>query len=138
MKTLFSAEVTADGARSGSVSSSDGLLNVQLGNPLDPAIAKRGPNPETLFAGAYAACYHGALLNAAKTLDIPAEGSKVRAVVSLNEDESGGYHLAVELHASIPGALPVDVQSVMDAAHATCPYSKLARGQATVKLVPEA
>jgi Ohr subfamily peroxiredoxin len=138
MKTLFSSEATADGARSGSVSSPDGLLNVQLGNPLEPAIAKRGPNPELLFAGAYAACYHGALLNAAEALGVPAEGSTVRAVVSLKEDESGGYHLSVELHASIPGALRVDVQSVMDAAHATCPYSRLTRGQASVKLVPDA
>ena len=42
------------------------MLNVTLGNPLEKGIEKRDPNPELLFAGAYSACYHGALVNAAK------------------------------------------------------------------------
>ena len=83
MKTLFTSEAITDDGRSGSIASPDGLLNVQLGNPLEPGIEKRGPNPELLFAGAYAACYHGALFNAAKRLKTPADGSKVRALVSL-------------------------------------------------------
>src|SRR5215210_7966977 len=103
MKTLFTMEAIADDGRSGSVASPDGLLNIPLGNPLKPGMEKRGPNPEVLFAGAYAACYHGALLNAAKRLGVSADGSKVRALVSLNEDDKGGYSLAVELHAQIPG-----------------------------------
>lgn len=135
MKTLFIAEATADHARSGRISSADGLLNVQLGNPLEPGSEKLGPNPEMLFAGAYSACYHGAFLNAAERLGVSAENSRVRAVVSLNEDDQGGYQLAVELHATIPGASHEDVQRIMEAAHQTCPYSKLARGEVKVKLV---
>jgi Ohr subfamily peroxiredoxin len=103
MKTLFTSEAIADDGRSGSIASPDGLLNVQLGNPLEPGIEKRGPNPELLFAGAYAACYHGALFNAAKRLNTPAEGSNVRALVSLIEDDQGGFRLAVELHAHPSG-----------------------------------
>ncbi|SRR5581483_6285896 len=135
MKTLFTSEAVADNGRTGSISSPDGLLNVQLGHPLKPGMEKRGPNPELLFAAAYAACYHGALLNAAERLDVPAENSTVRALVSLHEDERGAYHLSVELHAKMPGATHVQTQSVMDAAHDTCPYSKMTRGDATVKLV---
>jgi organic hydroperoxide reductase OsmC/OhrA len=33
MKTLFTSEAMADGGRSGSIASPDGLLNVQLGKP---------------------------------------------------------------------------------------------------------
>ena len=66
MKTLFTSAAVSKGGRSGSISNPDGLLNVPLGNPLEPGAEKRGPNPELLFAAAYAACYHGALLNAAK------------------------------------------------------------------------
>lgn len=135
MKTLFTSEAIADDGRSGSIASPDGLLNVQLGNPLEPGIEKRGPNPELLFAGAYAACYHGALFNAAKRLKTPAEGSKVRALVSLIEDDQGGFRLAVELHAHLPGVDPAQAQRVMEAAHVTCPYSKALRGDTAVTLV---
>lgn len=135
MKTLFTAEATADDGRSGSIANPDGLLNFQLGNPLEPGIDKRGPNPELLFAGAYAACYHGALLNAAKRLGTPAEGSKVRALVSLIEDDTGGYRLAVKLHAHLPGVGAAQAKGVMEAAHLTCPYSKALRGDTAITLV---
>ena len=71
MKTLFTSEVVSDGGRSGTVVDPYGLLNLTLGNPLEPASSKLGPNPELLFAAAYAACYHGALMNAAKKSSRP-------------------------------------------------------------------
>ncbi len=137
MKKLFTSEAVADDGRSGSVKSADGLFSVTLGNPLKPGSEKRGPNPETLFAGAYSACYHGALLNAAERLGVKAEGSTVRALVSLNEDDQGGYSLSVELHASIPGVDRAKTREVMEAAHKTCPYSKALRGDAPVTLVAD-
>ena len=137
MKTLFTSEAASIGGRSGSVSSPDKLLNFTLGNPLEKGFEKTGPNPELLFAGAYSACYHGALLNAAKKLGQPIKDSKVRALVSLMEDDSGGYSLGVELHAQVPGLDQAQVQRIMEAAHQTCPYSKALRGDATVKLVAD-
>src|ERR1700682_1606211 len=103
MKTLFTSEVVSKGGRSGTVASPDGLIDLTLGNPMEKGAEKRGPNPELLFAGAYSACYHGALLNAAKKLGTPVKNSKVRALVSLIEDDQGGYRLAVELHSQLPG-----------------------------------
>ena len=73
--------------RSGTIQTPDRLLDVTLGNPLEKGIGKRGPNSELLFAGAYSACYHGALINAAKKFAIPVKNSAVRALVSLIEDE---------------------------------------------------
>ncbi len=134
MKTLFTAEVISKGGRSGNIQTSDGLLNVALGNPLEKGIEKRGPNPEMLFAGAYAACYHGALKNAAKKLGTPIEDSAVTALVSLIEDDQGGYRLAVELKAHLPGTERAQVERIMAEAHITCPYSKALRGDATVTL----
>lgn len=135
MKTLFTSEAVADNGRQGTISNPDGLLNFQLGNPLEAGVEKNGPNPELLFAGAYAACYHGALFNAAKRLGVSAEGSQVRALVSLLEEDSGGYRLGVELHASLPDVDRAKAEEVMKAAHETCPYSKALRGDAAVKLV---
>ena len=135
MKSLFTSEAVSKGGRSGSISNPDGLLSVTLGNPLEPGAEKRGPNPELLFAAAYSACYHGALKNAAKKLGATAPESIVRARVSLQEDDQGGYHIGVELHAKLPGVDPAKAESIMKAAHETCPYSKALRGDAKVTLV---
>lgn len=135
MKTLFTSEVSSKGGRGGTLTNPDNLLNITLGNPLEPGAEKRGPNPETLFAGAYAACYHGALQNAAKKLGSPVKDSTVRALVSLNEDDQGGYNLSVELHAQLPGIDRNQAQRIMEQAHQTCPYSKALRGEGKVRLV---
>jgi osmotically inducible protein OsmC len=135
MKNLFTAEAISKGGRSGTIHTPDGLLDVTLGNPLVKGIEKRGPNPELLFAGAYSACYHGALINAAKKLGTPVADSTVRALVSLIEEDQGGYRLAVELHAQFPGTDRAQAQRIMEAAHQTCPYSKAMRGDTAVTLV---
>ena len=135
MKTKFTAEAISKGGRSGTIQSPDGLLDVTLGNPLQKGIQKCGPNPELLFAGAYSACFHNALGNAAKKLGVPVENSTVRAFVSLIEDDQGGFRLAVELHAQLPGTDHAQVQRIMEAAHQNCPYSKALRGDASVTLV---
>jgi Ohr subfamily peroxiredoxin len=134
MKTLFTAEAVSKGGRSGTVHSPDQLLNVTLGNPLEKGAEKRGPNPELLFAGAYSACYHGALSNAAKKLGTQVKDSTVRALVSLIEDDQGGYRRAVELRAQLPGIDRAQAQRLMDEAHKTCPYSKGLRGDTSMKL----
>ena len=135
MKTLFTAEAISKGGRSGTIQTTDRLLDVTLGNPLEKGIENRGPSPELLFAGAYAACYHGALSNAAKKLDVTADDTTVRALVSLIEDDLGGYRLAVELHAKLPGTDHSQAQRVMEEAHKTCPYSKALRGDTSVMLM---
>jgi Ohr subfamily peroxiredoxin len=113
------------------------MLNTDLGNPLEKGLEKRGPNPEQLFASAYAACYHGALMNAAKKHGVQLHDSTVRALVSLMEDDKGGYHLGVELRGHMPDVERAQGEKIMQAAHQTCPYSKAMRGESTVKLTVE-
>jgi lipoyl-dependent peroxiredoxin len=137
MKSLFTAEAVSKGGRSGTILSPDGLLNISLGNPLEKGIEKRGPNPELLFAGAYAACFHSAVIATAKKHDTAIKDSTVRALVSLIEDDQGGYSLEVELHGRITGLPRAQVQQIMDEAHKTCPYSKALRGEAAVKLMAD-
>jgi Ohr subfamily peroxiredoxin len=135
MKTLFTAEAISKGGRSGTIQTPDALLNLTLGNPLEKGTEKNGPNPELLFAAAYSACYHGALVNAAKKLKTPVEDSTVRALVSLTEEDQGGYRLAVDLRAKLPGIEIAQAQRIMEQAHQTCPYSKALRGDDSVKLM---
>ena len=135
MKTLFTGESISKGGRSGTIKTPDRMPIVALGNPLEKGLEKRGPSPELLFAGAYSACYHGALGNAAKKLGMPVQDSTVRALVSLIEDDQGGYRLGVELHAQLPGVDRAQAQRIMAEAHKTCPYSKALRGETVVTLI---
>jgi Ohr subfamily peroxiredoxin len=135
MKTLFTSEAISKGGRSGTVENPEGLLDVTLGNPLEKGFEKRGPNPELLFAGAYSACYHGALINAAAKLETTVKDSTVRVLVSLIEEDQGGYRLGVDLHAELPGVDRTQAQLIMNEAHKTCPYSKALRGDTSIKLV---
>lgn len=59
----------------------------------------------------------------------------VRALVSLIEDDEGGYRLAVELRAQLLGIDRHQSQRIMEEAHQTCPYSKALRGDTAVTLV---
>ncbi len=138
MKILYTGESISKGGRSGTITTPDGVPIVSLGNPLEKGAEKRGPGPELLFAGAYSACYHGALGNAAKKLGTVLKDSTVRALVSLIEDDQGGYGLAVELHAQLPGVDAAQGKRIMEEAHKTCPYSKALRGEAPVTLVLDA
>lgn len=137
MKTLFTTEAISKGGRSGTIQTPDHLLDIALGNPLERGIERRGPSPELLYAAAYAACYHGALVNAATRLGIVLKDSTARALVSLIEDDQGGYRLSVELRAQLPGTNRAQAQRIMDEAHTTCPYSKALRGDAAVKLMAD-
>lgn len=135
MKTLFTAEANSTGGRSGTIRTPDGLLDISLGNPLEKGIEHRGPSPELLFAGAYGACFHSALLSTAQKLGTPIANSTVQTRVSLVEDDQGGYRLTVILHGHIPGLDRPRAQHLMEEAHKTCPYSKALRGDTAVTLV---
>lgn len=121
------AEVLSQQGRDGRVEASDHSLSVDLA-------AEGAPTPEHLFAAAYAACFHSALLSAAKTAHLDIAGSTVVARVTLGEDEKGESQLAVELRAAIPGVSADRAERLLYQAHQTCPYSRAVRGNVDVRL----
>ena len=121
MKTLFTTEAISRGGRSGTIKTPDGMPIVTLGNPLEKGAEKRGPSPELLFAGAYSACFHGAVINAAKKLGTSIVDSTVRALVCLIEDDQGGYRVGVEMHTRLPGLDRTKAHDIVDEAPKTCP-----------------
>jgi lipoyl-dependent peroxiredoxin len=130
MKTVHIAEVLSEGGRSGKIESANGKLSVRLSK-------EHGPDnvtSEDLFAGAYASCFLGALLAAAEKAHQPVKGATLKAFVHLDEDNSGGWQLAVELRATLPGIGRNDAEKLLHQAHTSCPYSKATRGNVTVKL----
>ena len=131
-KKLFTAEVHTVGGREGAARSSDGQLDVKLSTP---GTSKPGTNPEQLFAAGWSACFEGALGHVAKRagIQLPAD-TAIDAKVDLNLDEVEGFFLTARLNVSLPG-LPDDIaQQLVDTAHQTCPYSKMARGGIDAKV----
>ncbi|MEQ6290936.1 organic hydroperoxide resistance protein [Vogesella sp. GCM10023246] len=134
MQVLYTAHATATGGRDGRAVSDDRQLDVPLAMP--PALGGNGAgsNPEQLFAAGYAACFLSALKLVAgqQRVALPASAA-VAAAVSIGRDDSG-FGLAVTLNISLPGVAAAAAQTVIDAAHQVCPYSRATRGNIAVSL----
>jgi Ohr subfamily peroxiredoxin len=130
MKTIHIAEMIADGGRDGTVEAPEGQFRVQLSSDGGPDSV----TPEHLFAGAYAACFLGALKHAAETSHLELRGATVTGRTYLEEDERGGYLLDVDLKASLPGIAAGAARHLLNLAHQSCPYSKATRGNIRVSL----
>jgi Ohr subfamily peroxiredoxin len=130
-KILYTAKAHTTGGRDGASRTSDGRLDVKLSSPGGPGT---GTNPEQLFAVGWSACFTSAMRAAANKLKVtfPPE-TAVDAEVDLGTNE-GGYQLQARLNVSLPGLDRAVAQSVVDAAHQICPYSKATRGNIEVTL----
>ncbi|ATH95257.1 organic hydroperoxide resistance protein [Bacillus glycinifermentans] len=125
-KPLFTSRATAKGGRDGKVTSSDGVLALELAMPGTPKAKERGDatNPEQLFAAGYAACFDSALQLTAGKARMQIE-TEVTADVSLLKDEAdGGYKLGVKLQVKGTNIEPAELESLVHQAHKVCPYSK--------------
>ncbi len=130
MKTIHIAEMIAQGGRDGHIEAAEGGFSVDLSSDEQPGSV----TPEHLFAGAYAACFLGALKNHAEKAHIKTEGATVVGRAHLEEDNRGGYQLHIDLRAALPGISDSDAEHLLNLAHQTCPYSKATRGNITVNL----
>ncbi|MET3495498.1 organic hydroperoxide resistance protein [Variovorax boronicumulans] len=130
-KILYTGKTHTTGGRDGASTSSDGRLDVKLSSPGGPG---NGTNPEQLFAAGWSACFIGAMGLAAGKLKIklPADLAVDAEVDLANTD--GAYFLKARLNVSVPGIEREVVQSLVDAAHQTCPYSKATRGNVDVTI----
>ncbi|KRA82102.1 peroxiredoxin [Lysobacter sp. Root667] len=129
---IYTAHTHVTGGRSGAGRSSDGAVDVKLSTP---GSGKPGTNPEQLFGIGYSACFIGALqlAAAAKKLRLPDEAS-VDAEVTLGKTGAGDHQLAVKLNIDLPGVDDSLKRELIEAAHQTCPYSRMTRGHVDVQL----
>lgn len=135
MKILYTAHATAVGGRNGHVETDDKHLVLEL-QGLDAGNEKTGQttNPEQLFACGYAACFGSAIEAVARKQNINIENVSVTAHVTLMLEDDGGFRLAAELDAAIPGLSSDIARQLVDKAHLVCPYSKATRGNIEVGL----
>ncbi|MGV4413318.1 organic hydroperoxide resistance protein [Chryseobacterium sp. T1] len=135
MKTLYTTNATAKGGRNGQVKSDNGVLDIEVRMPKALGGANDDyANPEMLFAAGYSACFDSALNLVINKSKIKTGETTITAKVSIGQIENGGFGLAVELHANIPGVELDVAQDLVDKAHQVCPYSNATRGNIEVKL----
>lgn len=135
MKTLYTTTATATGGRDGNVKSENGILDIEVRMP--KALGGSSDdftNPEMLFAAGYSACFDSALNLVIKKDKIATGETSVTAKVSIGQIDNGGFGLAVELHANIPGVTIDQAQELIEKAHQICPYSNATRGNIEVNL----
>ncbi|MDO9420988.1 MAG: organic hydroperoxide resistance protein [Herminiimonas sp.] len=131
-KILYTGKThTTSGGRDGSARSDDGRLDIKLSSPGSKG---EGTNPEQLFAAGWSACFIGAMGLAAGKMNVqlPMDLSVDAEIGLCNAD--GAYFLQARLNVSIPSIEKDVAQALVDAAHQTCPYSKMTRGNIDVAI----
>lgn len=130
-KVLYTARTHTTGGRDGAARSDDGRLSVEMSSPGGPG---KGTNPEQMFAAGWSACFLGALKVVAgkAKVTLPA-GTAVDAEVDLGL-EKDNYGLAARLRIHLPGMNAGEAQTIVDAAHQVCPYSRATRGNIEAKV----
>lgn len=113
------------------------MIDVKLSLPKTlggPGIGPGTTTPEDLFAAGYAACFGGAVqLNAGK-LGLKPTHIGIASAVTLGRTADNALALEVTLKGHFLGVTAAEAKKIMDAAHATCPYSHATRGNVEVKL----
>ena len=130
-QVLYTGKTHTTGGRDGRSRSSDDRLDIQLASP---GSARPGTNPEQLFGAGWSACFLGAIGVGAQTLKVklPAD-TAVDAEVDLGK-VGDAYVLQARLNVSLPGLDRDTAQTLVDFAHANCPYSKATRGNIDVAI----
>jgi len=128
---LYTGKTHTTGGRDGQSRSDDGRLDIKLSTPGSNGA---GTNPEQLFGAGWSACFIGAMTHAARASKIALpDGTAVSTEIDLGNGENG-YFLQARLAVSLPGLDRDVAQSLIDAAHQTCPYSKATRGNIDVAI----
>ncbi len=135
MQVLYTAEALSTGnGRNGHVRSSDGILDFDLASPVELGGKGGATNPEQLFAAGYSACFHNALIRAAREARADNEGSSVTARVGLGPTGRGTFGITVSLAVDLPKVDQATAEEVLARAHDICPYSNATRGNVEVDL----
>ncbi|MBZ5738191.1 organic hydroperoxide resistance protein [Nocardioides mangrovi] len=138
MTPLYTASAVATGdGRNGHVTSTDGILDLDVRIPKEMGGAGGATNPEQLFAAGYAACFHSALRLVAGQAGADVSESEVVADVSIGTNDAGGFTLAVQLEVTLPNVDHDQAEQLVGQAHQVCPYSNATRGNIEVTLTVE-
>lgn len=133
-KTLYTADATAIGGRSGHIRSATGIIDLEMSVPEGLGGKKGATNPEELFAAGYASCFQQALLVIAQRAgDKLDPETTVKCSVSLFQ-EGEGFGLSAVLDVDLKSIEHAKAVEMVKQAHEICPYSVGTRGNMDVEL----
>jgi osmotically inducible protein OsmC len=133
-KTLYTADATAIGGRSGHVRSTTGIIDLDMSVPEGLGGKKGATNPEELFAAGYSSCFQQALLVIAQRAgDKLDPATEVKCSVTLFQ-EGEGYGLSAILDVDLKSFDRTKTIEMVRQAHKICPYSVGTRGNMEVEL----
>lgn len=90
------------------------------------------PTAEQLFAGAWSACYSGALMLSAQEMKLKLPpGLAVEVEIDLVM-AGNDYFIRARFNVIVPGATQQEAEALAHRAHETCPYSKATKGNIDV------
>ena len=138
MDLVYSTTVLTQGGRGGQMQSEDGGFKLKLVVPPEmrgPKDAAPGPNPEMLFAGAFAACFDHSVRHVARQSKVPLKGCYVEAKLSMYVNFEGAYRMALSLTATLAGPLDqATADNLMERAKGICPYADATKNNMTLNL----
>ena len=124
MSKIYEIVGTAKSGRSGSVTTNDNSLTLQLGAPNSGANLY---NPEQLFACGYASCFSQAMFVVTKNNNVDIKEAPISVTVELHSDETTGFSIHVGIEAKLEGVDTEEAKTIMKQTHNMCPYSKLVK-----------
>lgn len=135
MDLVYKAQMLTQGGRSGQVQSEDGSVKLKLALPTEMGGKGDGPNPEQLFAAAFAACFEHSVRHIAKKSLTPLRGCYVESDLSLYRTFDDAFKMAISLTVHMAGPLEQgDADHLLERAKAVCPYVDATKNNVTLTL----
>lgn len=135
MDLVYKTTMLTQGGRNGQVQTEDGSWKLKLAVPKEMGGDGNGPNPEQLFAAAFAACFEHSVRHIAKADKLPLRGCYIEAVLSMYVNFEGAYRMALSLTAVMAGTLDqATADSLMQRAQGICPYADATKTNMTLNL----
>ncbi|HEX5355451.1 MAG TPA: Ohr family peroxiredoxin [Aquabacterium sp.] len=135
MDLVYKAQMLTQGGRTGTIQSDDGSFKLKLAVPTAMGGKGDGPNPEQLFAGAFAACFEQSIRHIAKKGHIPLKGCYVEADLSMYITFEDAYRMALSLTVHMAGPLDQDTaDNLLERARGICPYVDATKNNVSLTL----
>jgi osmotically inducible protein OsmC len=135
MDLVYKAQMLTQGGRSGTVQSEDGSFKLKLSVPASMGGKGDAPNPEQLFAGAFAACFEHSVRHIARKSHAPLRGCYVEADLSLYVTFEDTYKMALSLVVHMAGPLDqAAADDLLQRAKGICPYVDATKYNVTLNL----
>lgn len=135
MELVYKTTMLSQGGRGGQVQSDDGSFKLKLAVPREMGGSGEGPNPEMLFAAAFAACFEHSVRHIARADKLPLRGCYVEATLSMFVNFENAYRMALSLTVFMAGPLDQPTaDSLLERAKGICPYADATKTNMTLNL----